>query len=78
MRLLTVGLLLFIVYRQSMQIRSLTNEYRSVQHVRDSLGAELNMRDMQMGRYEIILDRAKEELTPECKEQLEEITKNVE
>jgi hypothetical protein len=77
-RIATAGVLLYIVYHQNIQIRSLTSQGRSVQYICDSLEAELSARDMQMSRYQIILDRADEELNSECKEQLEEITKNVE
>jgi hypothetical protein len=45
---------------------------------RDSLGAEIFTLKIQLGRYEYIIDRAEDEMSKECKNQLDEIIKNTE
>ena len=44
----------------------------------DSLNSEIFVKDIEIGRYEIIFDRAEGEISPECKEELESIKHTVE
>jgi len=44
----------------------------------DSLNSEIFVKDIEIGRYEIIFDRAEGEMSPECKEELESIKHTVE
>jgi hypothetical protein len=44
----------------------------------DSLNSEIFVKDIEIGRYEVIFDRAEGEMSPECKEELESIKHTVE
>jgi hypothetical protein len=44
----------------------------------DSLTSEIFVKDIEIGRYEVIFDRAEGEMSPECKEELESIKHTVE
>ena len=44
----------------------------------DSLNSEIFVKDIEIGRYEVIFDRAEGEMSLECKEELEKIKHTVE
>ena len=77
----SVGMLFYIIFDQQHQIKTLKSSQPnidSVQHVVDSLKAEISVHEIETGRYEIIFDRAEAEMSPECKEELETIKHTVE
>ena len=39
----------------------------------DSLKSDIFVKDIDLGRYEYMLDRAEDEMSPDCKKQLEKI-----
>ena len=44
----------------------------------NNLNNELFVKGIEVGRYEVIFDRAEGEMTPECKDELEAIKKTIE
>ena len=64
---------LYVIFNQNKQIKSAESKLQSVQQERDSLKWEIITKDIDMGRYEIIFDRAESEMSPDCKQQLEKI-----
>lgn len=49
----------------------ITND--SLIKVVDSLKSNIFVKDINLGRYEYMLDRAEDEMSPDCKKQLEKI-----
>jgi hypothetical protein len=77
----SVGMLFYIIFNQKEQIATLTStrpNVDSLHHVIDSLKSEIFVKEIEVGRYEIIFDRAEAEMTPECKEELETIKHTIE
>jgi uncharacterized protein YlbG (UPF0298 family) len=73
---------IFVQRQQYKKIYSLNKELKiktdSLKKQVDSLTSEMFVKDIQIGRYEYIMDRAQAEMTPECKEELETILKQTE
>lgn len=85
MLFIVVGLMssLMISFRKQAKLQSanrdlLTVKLDSIKRECDSLNAEIFTLKIQLGRYEYILDRAEDEMSRECKKQLDEIVKNTE
>jgi len=57
----------------SNELNKLKNDNYSLIKVVDSLKSDIFVKDIEVGRYEYILDRAEEEMSPDCKKQLEKI-----
>jgi hypothetical protein len=79
--LASIGMLFYIIFNQKEQIKILQQSKLntdSLVQVIDSLKSEIFVKEIEVGRYEVIFDRAEAEMTPECKEELEEIRKTVE
>jgi len=49
----------------------ITND--SLVKIVDSLKSDIFVKDIEIGRYEYILDRAEDEMSPKCKQELEKI-----
>lgn len=75
LRALTVVILLYIIYQQDVTNKA---QQEVITTQLDSLKAEESMKDIQIGRYEIILERLEEELPHECKSHLTNILHTVE
>ena len=69
----TSAVLLFIIYHQKNDIKESNRKYEIIQLRYDSLKSEMFTKDIQIGRFEIILDRAQGEMSPDCKEEFEKI-----
>jgi uncharacterized protein YlbG (UPF0298 family) len=73
---------IFVQRQQYKKIYSLNKELKiktdSLKKQVDSLTSEMFVKDIQIGRYEYIMDRAQGEMSPECKEELETILKQTE
>jgi len=73
---------IFIQRQQYKKINSLNKELKiqtdSLKKQVDSLTSEMVVKDIQIGRYEYIMDRAQAEMTPDCKEELETIISQTE
>ena len=73
---------IFVQRQQYKKINSLNKELKiqtdSLKKQVDSLTSEMFVKDIQIGRYEYIMDRAQGEMSPECKEELESILKQTE
>ena len=73
---------IFVQRQQYKKIYSLNKELKiktdSLKKQVDSLTSEMFVKDIQIGRYEYIMDRAQAEMTPNCKEELETILKQTE
>jgi uncharacterized protein YlbG (UPF0298 family) len=73
---------IFVQRQQYKKIYSLNKELKiktdSLKKQVDSLTSEMFVKDIQIGRYEYIMDRAQAEMTPDCKEELETILKQTE
>ena len=75
LRALTVAILLYTFYKQDVTNKA---QQEVITTQLDSLKAEESMKDIQIGRYEIILERLEEELPNECKSHLTNILHTVE
>jgi len=73
---------IFVQRQQYKKINFLNKELKietdSLKKQVDSLTSEMFVKDIQIGRYEYIMDRAQAEMTPDCKEELETILKQTE
>lgn len=84
LRVATALGLLFIVWAQKNQINDLqtkieaTKSTNDLQAECDSLKSELFAQEIQVSRYEIIMDRLREELSPSCAESVDMIMSQVE
>jgi len=79
--LASVGMLFYIIFDQQHQIQTLQQSKSntdSLVNVIDSLKSEISGKEIEVGRYEVIFDRAEGEMSPECKQELEAIRKTVE
>lgn len=56
----------------------LTDSLKKMKKNLDSLNSEVFTKDIEISRYEIIIERAEDEMSPECKKELESIKKTVE
>ena len=64
---------LYVILNQNKQIKSVESKLQTIQYERDSLRYEMFSKDIEVGRYEVILDRAEAEMSPDCKQELEKI-----
>jgi len=87
LRVTTVLGLLFIIWSQHNQIKVLKTEdrmlevkyqYDSLKSECDSLRGELLVKDIDLGRYHMVLDNLEIELPIECKETLNKILSQIE
>lgn len=83
--ILGIGVCLFTLVKQNKQINKLKIESQpnidtivSMRKQVDSLTSEIFIKDIEIGRYEVIFDRAEGEMSPECKQELEAIKHTVE
>ena len=77
----SVGMLFYIILDQKQQIKTLKAQQPSIDSLHkviDSLNGDILIKNIDIGRYESIFDRAEGEMTPECKDELEAIRKTVE
>jgi len=58
---------------QNREILYSEKKLESIKKECDSLKLEILTKDIEMSRYEVILDRAEGEMSPDCKQQLEKI-----
>ena len=84
-RIATALTLLYIIYHQKNELVSIKIGTSLAKHQRDSLiivcdslRSEMFVKDINISRYEFIMDRATGELNPECKEQIEKIVNETE
>ena len=68
----------FLQRTQYKKISTLTKQVDSLRRQNDSLNSEVFTKDIQVQRYEYILDRAQEEFSEGCREKLEEIKSQTE
>lgn len=76
----SVGLLFYIIFDQQHQIKTLTStrpNMDSVQRVVDSLHDELFIKHLETDRYEIAIDRLRENY-PQAADQFDDCLKNTE
>lgn len=74
--LASVGMLFYIIYNQREQIKTFKEENSKVElikHDRDSLQSEMFTKDIQIGRYEHILDLLDTELDADCKAKVDDL-----
>ena len=76
----SVGMLFYIIFHQKEQIQTLRSSrpnIDSVQHIADSLGSELFIKHTELDRYEIAIERLRENY-PQAAEQFDDCLKNTE
>jgi hypothetical protein len=81
LRVATAIGLLYIIWSQRGQINDLkmkTTQYDSLKNECDSLKGEIFTQEIQVGRYEVIMDNLETELSPDCKKTLNEVLSQVE
>ena len=69
-------MLFYILFDQKEQIKNLQQENSKVElikHERDSLQSEMFTKDIQIGRYEHILDLLETELDADCKAKVDDL-----
>lgn len=74
--LASVGMLFYIIYNQREQIKTFKQENSKVElikHERDSLQSKMFEKDIQIGRYEHILDMLDTELDADCKAKVDDL-----
>lgn len=74
--LASVGMLFYILFDQKEQIKILKQENSKVElikHERDSLQSEMFTKDIEIGRYEHILDLLDTELDADCKAKVDDL-----
>jgi hypothetical protein len=71
LRVATVGMLLYVIYNQSENIKELKANNASIQYQCDSLKSEIFVKDIDIQRYGIIIDRANED--PRCSKVLNKL-----
>jgi len=83
--ILGIGVCLFTLIKQNKQINKMKYDTQPtldslviLKNQVDSLNSEIFVKDIEIGRYEVIFDRAEGEMSPECKEELESIKHTVE
>jgi hypothetical protein len=76
LRVATVGMLLYVIYNQSENIKTLKANNASIQYQCDSLKSEIFVKDTDIQRYGIIIDRANED--PKCNKVLDKLFKETE
>jgi hypothetical protein len=82
---LGIGVCLFTLMKQNKQINKMKSDAKPtldslviMKNQVDSLNSEIFVKDIEIGRYEVIFDRAEGEMSLECKEELEKIKHTVE
>jgi hypothetical protein len=76
----SVGMLFYIIFDQQHQIKTLKSSQPnidSVQHITDSLGSELFIKHTELDRYEIAIERLRENY-PQAAEQFDDCLKDTE
>jgi hypothetical protein len=83
--ILGIGICLFTLGKQFKAIKEIKENIKPtsdslvmMKKQVDSLTSEIFVKDIEIGRYEVIFDRAEGEMSPECKEELEMIRHTVE
>lgn len=83
--LLIAGILLFVIFRQNRVIKEMKLDVKTksdslliMRDEIDSLTIEMFVKDIDLGRFEHVLDRAETEMNTECKEELETILSQTE
>lgn len=79
--LASIGMLFYILFDQKQQInrlKQIKTHVLIVENECDSLKSEMIAKDIQLGRYEIIMERIDAEFDAECKEKIDEIKLQVE
>lgn len=71
LRVATVGMLLYVIYNQSENIKTLKATNASIQYECDSLRSENFVKDIDLQRFDIIIDRANED--PRCNKVLNKL-----
>jgi hypothetical protein len=74
LRAVSLAALLYVVYSQNKSISRLKTDNIILINERDSAQQELFIKDIDLGRYEHIMDRLDTELSPECNDKLHEIS----
>lgn len=78
---LVILTLVYIIHSKNTTISQLQSNRPSIDSITkvcDSLQMEILSKDIEVGRYEIIFDRAESEMSTECKTELENIKHTVE
>jgi hypothetical protein len=71
LRVATVGMLLYVIYNQSQSIKELKAAYAPLQYQCDSLKSEIFVKDIDLQRFNNIIDRANED--PKCSKVLDKL-----
>jgi hypothetical protein len=69
-------MLLYVIYNQSQSIKELKAAHAPLQFQCDSLKSEIFVKDIDLQRYSIIIDRANED--PKCNKVLDKLFKETE
>lgn len=83
--ILGIGVCLFTLMKQNKQINKIKSDVKPtldslviMRNQIDSLNSEIFVKDIEIGRYQVIFERAEGEMSPECKQELEAIKHTVE
>ena len=83
--ILGIGVCLFTLIKQNKVLTKMKSDIKPtsdslilMKNKYDSLTSEIFVKDIEIGRYEVIFDRAEAEMSPECKIELEAIKHTVE
>jgi hypothetical protein len=79
------GILLFVIFKQNRTINKMELDVKPtsdslviMKNKFDSITMEIVIKDIDLGRFEHVLDRAEAEMSPECKQELETILSQTE
>jgi hypothetical protein len=80
LRVASLVMLLYIIYNQKQTIdqfnlesKTKINNCDSIKLIYDSLKLEMFSKDIEIGRYQMIIDRIPDELNPDCQLQFEKL-----
>jgi hypothetical protein len=70
---IAMGISIIFLFIQNQKNKEMLDKMKPIQSYIDSIVSENQMKDIEVGRYEYILDRADQEMSPECKDKLDSI-----
>jgi len=70
---IAMGISIIFLFIQNQKNKEMLDKMKPIQSYIDSIVSENQMKDIEVGRYEYILDRVDQEMSPECKDKLDSI-----
>jgi hypothetical protein len=70
---IAMGISIIFLFIQNQKNKEMLDKMEPIQKYIDSIVSDNQMKDIEVGRYEYILDRADQEMSPECKDKLDSI-----